>query len=215
MPSEEETGRMFTCDKCQKVFNYKKNLKRHKEQVHDGLTWPCTRCDKTFSRAATLKKHMGAHEDKKLPGDHYRQQQYLLAAGKVGDLFPWSSTHNLLLVAPSTVCGLMVPVTWTRGMACSLMGVRLEELREVCKETAPTVSRLSEEMGEILKQARQPPEEVVTQLPESTGKGPAPSGKSPRPENSSAGDAIDCSTSGQEEVNIWDEPIMVDLTDGD
>ena len=79
---------MFTCDKCQKVFNYKKNLKRHKEQVHDGLTWPCTRCDKTFSRAATLKKHMGAHEDKKLPGDHYRQQQYLLAAGKVGDLFP-------------------------------------------------------------------------------------------------------------------------------
>ena len=68
MPSEEETGRMFTCDKCQKVFNYKKNLKRHKEQVHDGLTWPCTRCDKTFRPCCHPEETYGGARGQEVAG---------------------------------------------------------------------------------------------------------------------------------------------------
>ncbi|XP_012284498.1 zinc finger protein 25-like [Orussus abietinus] len=51
----------FTCEICQKNFNYKHILKRHMLKHSNSRTAKCTLCPKAFKFQATLKAHMNIH----------------------------------------------------------------------------------------------------------------------------------------------------------
>ena len=56
--SKKET---YNCDICDKVFNDKSNLRRHKI-IHSGeKPHACPVCHKTFARTSVLKKHQKIH----------------------------------------------------------------------------------------------------------------------------------------------------------
>ena len=111
---------MKTCKICNKQFVRPRNLRRHQEEVHHKIKWKCQVCSKEFGRAESLKRHQASHErnDMHLLGDRFTTQRFLLAAGKVGDILPWSSSENVMLIAPSAVCGITIPRSWSRAMAC-------------------------------------------------------------------------------------------------
>lgn len=50
---------------CGKSFRYEKQLKKHKEQVHEakhrGIVYPCSECDKVFTRRQELRNHSFEH----------------------------------------------------------------------------------------------------------------------------------------------------------
>ena len=143
---------MKTCKICNKQFVRPRNLRRHQEKVHDKIKWKCQVCSKEFGRAESLKRHQASHErnDMHLLGDRFTTQRFLLAAGEVGDILPWSSSENVMLIAPSAVCGITIPRSWSRAMACRLLHVTPESLRQAGAETAPTAQRIHTELTALI-----------------------------------------------------------------
>ena len=45
------------CDKCDKTYRQKGDLKRHQDRDHERKTFKCDNCEKTFARKANLKDH--------------------------------------------------------------------------------------------------------------------------------------------------------------
>ena len=56
----------FACDKCEKVFGYKGNLKSHISSKHEEHKSQCNQCDKTYTDSSSLKRHVKTvHAEKK------------------------------------------------------------------------------------------------------------------------------------------------------
>ena len=56
----------FACDKCEKVFTKKGNLKGHISSKHEGKRSQCNQCDKTYTDSGSLKRHVKTvHAEKK------------------------------------------------------------------------------------------------------------------------------------------------------
>ena len=52
----------FTCKECDKTFNHRSGLSRHRQQSHAvEVRYNCSMCDKYFSRKDTLNRHMQTH----------------------------------------------------------------------------------------------------------------------------------------------------------
>ena len=133
----------------------------------------CKKCDKKFERRPRLARHMsikhptkeasksGASEkrQKKPQRDRWpRSQQIVVATGEAGDLLPWGSDENLLLLAPSGVCGVRVPKTWTASMVLGIMGITKEMLRAVQRSSGPQLVKMQEEMVAVLRRYQSPAE---------------------------------------------------------
>ena len=148
---------MHVCTKCGKKFKQRQHLIRHNGRVH-----PDKRPDNLENAKSTRRSKEGRkrQREEELPDDHWPDnQQLVLATGKAGDLLPWSSRHNVMLLAPSAVCGVVVPKKWTSTMACGAMGISKETLRGTRKGSGPTLNALREELKEVLCRYQQPQDE--------------------------------------------------------
>ena len=47
----------FSCDTCEKQFNFRKNVDRHTKVTHEGRQFACVVCAKQFGRKDKLKRH--------------------------------------------------------------------------------------------------------------------------------------------------------------
>ena len=58
-----EGNKIFKCDLCNKCFDEKRNLRRHKNKVHGEKKHKCETCGKAFSSTTELKRHVNSvHE---------------------------------------------------------------------------------------------------------------------------------------------------------
>ena len=144
---------MHVCTKCGKKFKQRQHLICHNGRVH-----PDKRPDNLEDAKSTRRSKEGRKQE--LPGDQWPDnQQLVLTTGKAGDLLPWSSQHNVMLLAPSAVCGVLVPKKWTPTMACGILGVSKRTLRGIWKSSGPTLKALWGELKEVLRRYQQPQEE--------------------------------------------------------
>lgn len=55
------------CDLCDKTFNFKSNLSKHRKTVHRAMfSHVCRLCDRRFAFAEDLKNHMTSHTGERL-----------------------------------------------------------------------------------------------------------------------------------------------------
>ena len=67
--TENIEGR-FPCDLCNKTYNVKKSLTRHK-QTHEGVRYPCNQCDYKATLSSNLITHIKSqHEGVRYPCQH-------------------------------------------------------------------------------------------------------------------------------------------------
>ena len=57
-PTRGEDSSKFSCDKCDKLFGKKAQLKKHELSVHFGSKYPCMFCGLQFTRKDNLEHHM-------------------------------------------------------------------------------------------------------------------------------------------------------------
>ena len=54
----EELFKMFKCDICENTFTRERNMRSHKENVHEKTTRVrCNKCKKSFTRPDSLRAH--------------------------------------------------------------------------------------------------------------------------------------------------------------
>ena len=146
---------MHLCKQCGKKFERRQHLARHRSNVH-----PPKDANGDNTRAQGSKKDRKRPHGDELPGDYWpSSQQVVVATGQAGDLLPWSSQDNIMLLAPSAVCGVLVPRNWTSSMACGIMGVSRKTLRGIRKCSGPQLERLQKELRAVLRRYQQPPAE--------------------------------------------------------
>ena len=54
----------YNCEKCDKSYALKGDLKKHIKSVHDNVRYNCDKCDKIFSQKGHLKTHIKSIHDK-------------------------------------------------------------------------------------------------------------------------------------------------------
>jgi len=57
----------FPCGQCNYQAGTKTLLRRHQQNIHQGVKFPCDRCDRKFSSADALRVHIYQHEGKTFP----------------------------------------------------------------------------------------------------------------------------------------------------
>ena len=117
---------MHLCKQCGKKFKRRQHLARHRSKVHPP---PSTDTNGGTTRAQGSKENCKRTHEDELPGDYWpSSQQVVIATGQAGDLLPWSSEDNIMLLAPSAICGVLVPKKWTSAMAVRDHGRFTEDL---------------------------------------------------------------------------------------
>ena len=70
---------------------------------------------------------------------------------QTGDVLPWSATENLLLLAPTAICGVRVPRKLPSNVAASMIGVDIDHLRSQRTQMHPLLGEIREYMEEAVK----------------------------------------------------------------
>ena len=150
---------MFVCSKCGKEFEHRRHMFRHRSKVHPDKTVTDPEGSEPVKQRAGEEGRKRRLEKEGLPGDQWpAKQQLVLTTGNTGDILPWSSKHNIMLLAPSAVCGVIVPRKWTPTMACGALGISRETLKETRKSSGPTLNTLREELVEALRRSCHQPD---------------------------------------------------------
>ena len=150
---------MITCLYCKKEFK-RVHLLRHIRQVHKNERSDASESEPTRKDDGETPSKRQRTEEHALPGDHWpSEEQLVITTGGPGDLVPWSQSHNLMLLTPSAVCGVMVPRGWTPAMAFNLLGVDRNTLRGTRRSAGPTLTKLWEDLTTACRRACQPPDE--------------------------------------------------------
>ena len=103
----------FTCDKCDKRFKQKENLRRHMQSVHEGVRHICKLCSQTYSRYSDLKKHVrvkhGGSEYKcDICHKSYIEKHKLINHMKVHGRY-FDKTANAFIVITNNTDALKIP----------------------------------------------------------------------------------------------------------
>ena len=147
-----ESTKMYACEKCKKEFNKRLHLLRHVQQVHAVRKGTkreapeATEADENASKSNSKARKM---EQKPL-GDRWPKQQLVMLTGTVGDIVPWSSQQDMMLLAPAVLCAVAIPRGWNSKSACGLMGVDARQLRRARQSSHPTYDTLREELQTVL-----------------------------------------------------------------
>ena len=150
-----QSVRMHVCKLCGKKFERRQHLARHRNQVH-----PPKNTDGNHTCARGSKRDRKQPRRDEFPGDYWpSSQQVVVATGQAGDLLPWSSQNNLMLLAPSAVCGVLVPKNWTSSMVCGIMGISRKTLKGIRKCSGPQLEKMLEELRAVLRRYQQSPAE--------------------------------------------------------
>ena len=150
-----QSVRMHVCKLCGKKFERRQHLARHRNQVH-----PPKNTDGNHTCAQGSERDRKQPRRDEFPGDYWpSSQQVVVATGQAGDLLPWSSQNNLMLLAPSAVCGVLVPKNWTSSMVCGIMGISRKTLKGIRKCSGPQLEKMLEELRAVLRRYQQSPAE--------------------------------------------------------
>ena len=150
-----QSVRMHVCKLCGKKFERCQHLARHRNQVH-----PPKNTDGNHTCAQGSERDRKQPRRDEFPGDYWpSSQQVVVATGQAGDLLPWSSQNNLMLLAPSAVCGVLVPKNWTSSMVCGIMGISQKTLKGIRKCSGPQLEKMLEELRAVLRRYQQSPAE--------------------------------------------------------
>lgn len=150
-----QSVRMHVCKLCGKKFERRQHLARHRNQVHSPKN-----TDGNHTCAQGSKRDRKQPRRDEFPGDYWpSSQQVVVATGQAGNLLPWSSQNNLMLLAPSAVCGVLVPKKWTSSMVCGIMGIKRETLKGIRKCSGPQLEKMLEELRAVLRRYQQSPAE--------------------------------------------------------
>lgn len=150
-----QSVRMHVCKLCGKRFERRQHLARHRNQVH-----PPKNTDGNHTCAQGSERDRKQPRRDEFPGDYWpSSQQVVVATGQAGDLLPWSSQNNLMLLGPSAVCGVLVPKNWTSSMVCGIMGISRETLKGIRKCSGPQLEKMLEELRAVLRRYQQSPAE--------------------------------------------------------
>ena len=142
---------MFVCEQCKKEFNKRLHVLRHVQRVHavrKGTKREATEADGHGDEGASSSKARKA-EQKPL-GDRWPTQQLVVLTGNIGDVLPWSSKQDMMLLAPAVLCAVAIPRGWNSKSACGLMGVDAQQLRRARQSSHPTYDTLLEELQKVL-----------------------------------------------------------------
>ena len=150
-----QSVRMHVCKLCGKKFERRQHLARNRNQVH-----PPKNTDGNHTCAQGSERDRKQLRRDEFPGDYWpSSQQVVVATGQAGDLLPWSSQNNLMLLAPSAVCGVLVPKNWTSSMVCGIMGISRKTLKGIRKCSGPQLEKMLEELRAVLRRYQQSPAE--------------------------------------------------------
>ena len=150
-----QSVRMHVCKLCGKKFERRQHLARHRNQVHLPKN---TDGNHTCAQGSERDRKQPRRDE--FPGDYWpSSQQVVVATGQAGDLLPWSSQNNLMLLAPSAVCGVLVPKNWTSSMVCGIMGISRKTLKGIRKCLGPQLEKMLEELRAVLRRYQQSPAE--------------------------------------------------------
>ena len=64
-PPKRLKANEFACDKCDRAFSDKSNLRRHKHIHSEEKPFACDKCDKTFAQKGNLESHKRVHSGEK------------------------------------------------------------------------------------------------------------------------------------------------------
>ena len=66
-----ESSKPHSCDKCEYSSNHSGDLKKHKLNKHEGVSYPCSECDMKYADKTGLRRHLiQKHEGVKYGCDH-------------------------------------------------------------------------------------------------------------------------------------------------
>merc|ERR1711951_284177 len=58
-----ESG-LYKCNKCEKQFSVRSNMKRHIRSTHEGINYPCNICNQAFTSKFNVDRHIKtSHEE--------------------------------------------------------------------------------------------------------------------------------------------------------
>jgi len=78
-----------------------------------------------------------------------------------GDVIPWVEGHNLLLLSPAVICGIVVPSTWTPNTARRLAGLDPALLQHYRQQFHPVLAEVEQVARERATAARRQADAVL------------------------------------------------------
>ena len=132
----------FLCHECDREFSKKRNLKRHKIRVH--------------KKAATQRTIPATSE--RLPSGRLRTVTVTKTAS---DIVPWTDGQNLLLLAPVTVCGIVVPRQWNGETTRGVAWLDCETLRHFRQQFHPVLAEVQKAATERAEAVKSRATEVI------------------------------------------------------
>ena len=149
---------MYECESCHKEFKKRLHLLRHVNTVHVSRKGHKREAsdatevedpDDSSARSSKMKK-----TEQTLLGDRWPEQQLMMVTGTIGDILPWSSQQDLMVLAPSIMCAVAIPKGWNSKSACGLWGIDKLQLKLARHSSHHTYDTLQKEMQNVMNSYR-------------------------------------------------------------
>ena len=149
---------MYKCEHCNREFGKRLHLLRHVNKVHaekKGKKREAPEATGAEDHTSTGESSSKTRKIEQKPlGDRWPEQQLVVVTGTAGDILPWSSQQDMMILAPAVMCGVAIPRGWNSRSACGLLGIDPSCLRRTRQSSHPTYDALRRELKEVLDRYR-------------------------------------------------------------
>lgn len=149
---------MYECESCHKEFKKRLHLLRHVNTVHasrKGQKREAPDATEAEDRDGSSESSSKMKKTEQKPlGDRWPEQQLVMVTGTIGDILPWSSRQDLMVLAPTVMCAVAIPRGWNSRSACGLWGVDPVQLRKARQSSHHTYDTLRKELQEVMNSYR-------------------------------------------------------------